>query len=132
MNRIRTHAMQEAERRKFAIMFKAKTQPNTLDVNKNEKILPDENNPVLPCEKDIGKDRCCDKKLDDSGDIIPVTVVKDSEVEKVRRSTPVNSKEQNGSVVKNTSFLSNMPALSNMDLSKFCVVVDGSRCRYSI
>lgn len=103
-----------------------------LDVNKNEKILLDENNFVLLCEKDIGKDRCCDKKLDDSGDIIFVMVVKDLEVEKVCRSILVNFKEQNGLVVKNMLFLLNMFVLSNMDLSKFCVVVDGSRCRYLI
>lgn len=64
-----------------------------LDVNKNEKILLDENNFVLLCEKDIGKDRFCDKKLDDSGDIIFVMVVKDLEVEKVCRSILVNFKE---------------------------------------
>lgn len=62
-------------------------------MNKNEKILLDENNFVLLCEKDIGKDRCCDKKLDDSGDIIFVMVVKDLEVEKVCRSILVNFKE---------------------------------------
>lgn len=114
MNRIRNHAMQEAERRKFAIMFRAKAQPNSLDVNKNEKVLPNEN--VQLCEKDNDKDEFCDKKLHDSGDIIPVTVVKDSNGGKDCSNAPVNSKKQNNSVAQST-FLPNMPALSNMDLS---------------
>ncbi|XP_061198154.1 uncharacterized protein LOC133206225 [Saccostrea echinata] len=116
MNRIRTHAMQEAERRKFAIMFRAKTQSSTLDVNKNEKLLPNENDTILHCEKDIELKKCCNEKLeDDNGDIIPVTVMKDLE-EKVPNDTPMDS-EKHKIVVARNSFLPNLPALNNMDLS---------------
>lgn len=116
MNRIRTHAMQEAERRKFAIMFRAKTQSSSLDENKNEELLPNENNTILHCEKDTElKKRCNNKLEDDNGDIIPVTVMKDLE-EKVSNDTSMDS-EKHKIVVARNSFLPNLPALNNMDLS---------------
>jgi hypothetical protein len=104
MNKIRLHAMQEADRRKYAYLFKAKTRQSPtkeLLFKAKEKILQKQN----ICDEKENQRQPSDIHCEDKGEIIPVTVVKDS-MKKSEKEMQKSNK------------LQRIPAFDSINLSK--------------
>ena len=134
MSQIRLHAMQEAERRKFAHLFRAKNEPttqllhkakNTLDKDVHAEPVPSSDSDRISSSDDrLPSDVGCKLKIrlhdevapsrdGDKGEIIPVTIVSESEKDAASEEKSKNM------VVEKRGLLHTMPALENIDLSKY-------------
>lgn len=105
MNKIRLHAMQEADRRKYAYLFKAKTrQSPTKDLlfKAKEQIVQKQN----ICDEKENQKHVTKVCSEDQGEIIPVTVVKES--------TGITKSEKE---IQKSNKMQTMPAFDNINLS---------------
>lgn len=120
MSQIRLHAMQEADRRKFAHLFKAKNHegPTTELLNKVKDKLP-----KIDCDNNghLRKATIRDVDNDDRGEIIPVTVVTQSKEEKTENN---NTTKMEPIVNKSESYLQSLPALRAVNMSKLYFIPD--------